>query len=78
MIDTNETFGGTWPFVPRHFEGNGFRMHYIDEGKGDPIVRLHGEPTFGLPLSSLYTASLTKSSGHRARPYGVRKKRDSA
>jgi pimeloyl-ACP methyl ester carboxylesterase len=47
MIDTNETFGGTWPFVPRHFEGNGFRMHYIDEGKGDPIVRLHGEPTLG-------------------------------
>ena len=47
MIDANETFGGTWPFAPRYFEGNGFRMHYIDEGKGDPIVCLHGEPTWG-------------------------------
>jgi pimeloyl-ACP methyl ester carboxylesterase len=47
MIDANETFGGAWPFAPRYFEGNGFRMHYIDEGKGDPIVCLHGEPTWG-------------------------------
>jgi pimeloyl-ACP methyl ester carboxylesterase len=47
MIDANETFGGTWPFAPRYFEGNGFRMHYIDEGEGDPIVCLHGEPTWG-------------------------------
>jgi haloalkane dehalogenase len=26
---------------------NGFRMHYADEGKGEPIVCLHGEPTWG-------------------------------
>jgi pimeloyl-ACP methyl ester carboxylesterase len=47
MIDANENFGGTWPFAPHFFEGNGFRMHYIDEGRGDPIVCLHGEPTWG-------------------------------
>jgi pimeloyl-ACP methyl ester carboxylesterase len=47
MIDANENFGGTWPFAPHFFEGNGFRMHYIDEGQGDPIVCLHGEPTWG-------------------------------
>ena len=47
MIDASETFGGTWPFEPRFFEGNGFRMHYVDEGKGDAIVCLHGEPTWG-------------------------------
>ncbi|SPP92961.1 alpha/beta fold hydrolase [Bradyrhizobium vignae] len=47
MIDARETFNGSWPFQPRYFEGNGFRMHYIDEGSGDPIVCLHGEPTWG-------------------------------
>jgi pimeloyl-ACP methyl ester carboxylesterase len=47
MISALETFGGTWPFSPRYFDGNGFRMHYIDEGNGDPIVCLHGEPTWG-------------------------------
>jgi cis-3-alkyl-4-acyloxetan-2-one decarboxylase len=47
MIAAHETFGGTWPFEPRFFEGSGFRMHYVDEGKGEPIVCLHGEPTWG-------------------------------
>jgi hypothetical protein len=47
MIPANETFGGTWPFAPRFFDGNGFRMHYVDEGNGEPIVCLHGEPTWG-------------------------------
>jgi len=47
MINARETFGGTWPFQPHFFEGGGFRMHYVDEGSGDPIVCLHGEPTWG-------------------------------
>jgi len=47
MIDARKTFGGTWPFQPHFFEGAGFRMHYVDEGSGDPIVCLHGEPTWG-------------------------------
>jgi haloalkane dehalogenase len=47
MIDAHETFGGTWPFAPHFFDGNGFRMHYADEGEGEPIVCLHGEPTWG-------------------------------
>ena len=47
MIPANETFGGTWPFAPRFFDGNGFRMHYVNEGNGEPIVCLHGEPTWG-------------------------------
>jgi pimeloyl-ACP methyl ester carboxylesterase len=47
MIDATETFDGTWPYAPHFFEGNGFRMHYVDEGAGDIIVCLHGEPTWG-------------------------------
>src|SRR3954469_6719408 len=28
------------------FEVDGFRMHYVDEGDGEPILLLHGEPTW--------------------------------
>ncbi|MHA1270498.1 MAG: alpha/beta fold hydrolase [Candidatus Helarchaeota archaeon] len=42
-----ETFDGTFPFKPNFHEINNFNMHYIDEGNGDPIVLLHGEPTWG-------------------------------
>ena len=47
MIAEHEDFDGTWPFVPHFFAGNGFRMHYVDEGAGEPIVAVHGEPTWG-------------------------------
>ncbi len=46
MIPADETFGGTWPFEPRFFDGAGFKQHYVDEGHGEPIVCLHGEPTW--------------------------------
>jgi cis-3-alkyl-4-acyloxetan-2-one decarboxylase len=46
MIPAHETFDGTFPFKPRFTQAPGFRMHYVDEGEGDPIVCLHGEPTW--------------------------------
>lgn len=36
-----------WPYSPRFARVNGSRMHYIDEGEGDPVVLLHGNPTWG-------------------------------
>ena len=49
MIKASETFEGTWPFLPNFFDGNGFLMHYVDEGprQANPIILLHGEPTWG-------------------------------
>jgi haloalkane dehalogenase len=47
VIDPAETFDGTWPFTPRFSEAPGFRMHYVDEGGGEPLLCLHGEPTWG-------------------------------
>ena len=44
---TNETFGGTWPYKPQFYEHDGVKLHYVDEGEGDPIVMLHGNPTWG-------------------------------
>lgn len=47
MISADEDFNGTWPFRPRFTDAPGFTMHYVDEGEGEPIVCLHGEPTWG-------------------------------
>jgi haloalkane dehalogenase len=46
MNPESETFAGTFPFEPHFSEASGFRMHYVDEGEGAPIVCLHGEPTW--------------------------------
>lgn len=46
-IPADETFEGTWPFEAKFFHGNGFAQAYVDEGEGDPIVLLHGEPMWG-------------------------------
>ena len=43
----DETFAGTFPFAPHYYAIEGFNMHYVDEGKGEPIVILHGDPTWG-------------------------------
>jgi haloalkane dehalogenase len=35
-----------FPFTPRFVEVGGFTIHYVDEGSGEPILLLHGEPTW--------------------------------
>lgn len=45
-IPADETFDGTFPFAPNFTDGPGFRMHYVDEGSGQPIILIHGEPTW--------------------------------
>ena len=37
----------TWPYLPRFADVNSWRMRYVDEEKGDPVVLLHGNPTWG-------------------------------
>ncbi len=62
MIKASETFEGTWPFLPHFFVGNGFLMHYVDEGprQAYPIILLHGEPTWGY-LYRKFIPELSKS-----------------
>jgi len=33
-------------FEPRYLDQDGMRIHYLDEGAGDPVLCLHGEPTW--------------------------------
>jgi haloalkane dehalogenase len=44
----DERFDGLpgYGFEPHYAEVDGLRMHYVDEGAGDPIVCFHGEPTW--------------------------------
>jgi haloalkane dehalogenase len=35
-----------FPYKPHFAEVNGFRVHYLDEGTGNPILCLHGEPSW--------------------------------
>jgi haloalkane dehalogenase len=35
-----------FPYEPHYVGVNGMRIHYIDEGQGDVILCLHGEPTW--------------------------------
>ena len=46
-VSPEETFDDTWLFEARYTEAPGFRMHYADEGEGETVLVLHGEPTWG-------------------------------
>jgi len=35
-----------FPFQPHYLEINGLRVHYLDEGQGEVILCLHGEPSW--------------------------------
>jgi haloalkane dehalogenase len=35
-----------YDFAPNWHEQDGLRLHYVDEGAGDPVVCFHGEPTW--------------------------------
>ncbi len=36
-----------FPYEPKYVEIEGLRMDYVESGAGDPILMLHGEPTWG-------------------------------
>ncbi len=36
-----------FPYEPQYVEFEGLRMAYVEHGSGDPILMLHGEPTWG-------------------------------
>ena len=44
----DERFAGLpgYAFAPHYVDRDGLRMHYVDEGGGDPVLMLHGEPTW--------------------------------
>ena len=48
MMEQKETsleISAEFPFESKYVEVLGSQMHYIDEGEGDPVLFLHGNPT---------------------------------
>ncbi len=42
---TEESISSAFPFKSNYVEVEGSKLHYVDEGAGDPILFLHGNPT---------------------------------
>lgn len=40
------TFRSLYPFKSNYLIRNGLKYHYLDEGEGEPIVMVHGNPTW--------------------------------
>ena len=59
----DERFAGLpdYPFAPHWLDVDGLRLHYLDEGAGDPVLLLHGEPTW----SFLWRRLVPPLAGHR-------------
>ncbi|MDQ7826077.1 MAG: alpha/beta fold hydrolase [Candidatus Eremiobacteraeota bacterium] len=45
-----------YPFIGHHHDIGGLKLHYLDEGKGDPVVMIHGNPTWSFYYRSLVEA----------------------
>jgi len=42
---TQQEISAAFPFESKFVEVQGSRMHYVEEGAGDPVLFLHGNPT---------------------------------
>ena len=49
-----------YPFESHHLGLNGINLHYLDEGSGDPIVMVHGNPTWSFYYRNLVSGLRSK------------------
>ncbi len=47
------SFKHLYPFTSRYHTIDGHRMHYVDEGKGKPVIMIHGNPTWSFYFRTL-------------------------
>lgn len=45
MEPIKKEISSTFPFKSKYIDIKGSKIHYIDEGEGDPVLFLHGNPT---------------------------------
>ena len=59
----DDRFEGLLPYRPNYLDWDGLRLHYLDEGRGAPVMLFHGEPTW----SYLYrkVAAVLITAGYR-------------
>ena len=56
------TQASLYPFKSNYLTINGLKYHYLDEGRGEPMLMVHGNPTW-----SFFFRSLVKAFGHHHR-----------
>jgi len=56
MAFDREAFRALYPFESHFLARGNHRLHYLDEGRGDPVVCLHGNPTWSFYYRNLVTA----------------------
>jgi len=60
MTPTKPIDGSTcrhlYPFTSRYLDLDGLRYHYVDEGVGDPVLMIHGNPTWSFYYRQLIAA----------------------
>jgi haloalkane dehalogenase len=45
-----------YPFEGRSFDRQGLKLHYLDEGQGEPVVMVHGNPSWSFYYRKLVLA----------------------
>ena len=45
-----------FPFKPKHINRNGLKYNYVDEGQGDPVIMVHGNPSWSFYYRNLIDA----------------------
>jgi haloalkane dehalogenase len=53
MSTRPKAFRNLFPFESHFHDQNGLRQHYVDEGRGTPVVMLHGNPTWSFMYRAL-------------------------
>ena len=54
-----DDYRALYPFRPHFLELGKLRYHYVDEGRGDPVVMVHGNPTWSFYFRRLIGALST-------------------
>ena len=62
VVNSVDSFKDLYPFTSLYFDLKPYKIHYIDEGEGEVLLFLHGNPTW-----SFYYRNLIKSFKNRYR-----------
>jgi haloalkane dehalogenase len=54
-MSTTPDWRPLYPFLPREISVDGHRYHYVDEGQGEPLLLVHGNPTWSFYWRNLIT-----------------------
>ncbi len=49
-----------YPFTGRRLDLGGYAMHYLDEGKGETLLMVHGNPTWSFYFREVNRCSLLR------------------